>query len=313
MSYDIIGDIHGCAHSLQLLLDRLEYSVRDGAYRHPERRVIFLGDFIDRGPLQRETIEMVRRMVDAGAALSVMGNHEFNALAYYTPDRESGDYLRPHTEKNMRQHQAFLDAYAHTLDDYAEVIAWFMTLPLWLDLGGLRIVHACWDARLIAKIAVSQGGSHLLGEELLVQASHRGQWQYEALETLLKGKEIRLPDGVSFRDKDGTSRHNIRVRWWDQGATNFKDAFFGPESARTHIPDDEIAGDHLVDYSHEAPPVFLGHYWMEGDPAPLARNIACLDYSVAKPGGRLTAYRWDGEQVLETERFVWVDRVEGGS
>jgi hypothetical protein len=110
MSYDIIGDIHGCAHSLLLLLDQLEYSVRDGAYRHPERRVIFLGDFIYHGPLQRETIEMVRRMLDAGAALSVMGNHEFNAIAYYTPDRESGDYLRPHTEKNMRQHQAFLDA-----------------------------------------------------------------------------------------------------------------------------------------------------------------------------------------------------------
>ena len=313
MSYDIIGDIHGCAHSLQLLLDRLEYSVHDGAYRHPERRVIFLGDFIDRGPLQRETIEIVRRMVDAGAALSVMGNHEFNALAYYTPDRESGDYLRPHTEKNMRQHQAFLDAYAHTPDDHADVIAWFMTLPLWLDLGGLRVVHACWDARLIARIAEFQGGSHLLSEDLLVQSNRRGQWQFEALETLLKGKEIRLPDGASFRDKDGTSRHNIRVRWWDQGATNFKEAFFGPESARTHIPEDEIAGDHLVDYSHEAPPVFLGHYWMEDEPAPLARNIACLDYSVAKPGGRLTAYRWDGEQVLEKARFVWVDRVEGGS
>ena len=313
MSYDIIGDIHGCAHSLHQLLDRLEYSVRDSAYRHPERRVIFLGDFIDRGPLQRETIEMVRRMVDAGAALSVMGNHEFNAIAYYTPDRESGDYLRPHTEKNMRQHQAFLDAYAHTPDDYADVIAWFMTLPLWLDLGGLRVVHACWDARLIARIAEFQGGSNLLSEELLVQANRRGQWQFVALETLLKGKEIRLPEGASFRDKDGTTRHNIRVRWWDQGATKFKDAFFGPESARTHIPDDEIAGDHLVDYSHEAPPVFLGHYWMEGEPAPLASNIACLDYSVAKPGGRLTAYRWDGEQVLEKARFVWVDRVEGGS
>jgi hypothetical protein len=49
---------------------------------------------------------------------------------------------------------------------------------------------------------------------------------------------------------------------------------------------------------------------MQGEPAPLARNIACLDYSVAEPGGRLTAYRWDGEQVLEKERFVWVGRVE---
>ena len=84
----------------------------------------------------------------------------------------------------------------------------------------------------------------------------------------------------------------------------------GPESARTHIPDDEITGDHLVEYSHKAPPVFLGHYWMEGEPAPLAPNIACLDYSVAKPGGKLVAYRWDGEQVLESGNFFWVERVE---
>ena len=40
--------------------------------------------------------------------------------------------------------------------------------------------------------------------------------------------------------------------------------------------------------------------------------IACLDYSVAKPAGRLTAYRWGGEQVLKNERFVWVERGEGG-
>jgi Calcineurin-like phosphoesterase len=309
-NYDIIGDIHGCARSLQGLLDRLGYTVRDGVYRHPARRVIFLGDFIDRGPQQRETVEIVRRMVETDAALSVLGNHEFNAIAYCTPDETRGDYLRPHSEKNTRQHQEFLDAYAHTPEAYADVIDWFRTLPLWLDRGGLRVVHACWDARLIAKIEKFQGGSHLLGEDLLVQASRRGQWQFDALETLLKGKEIRLPAGASFRDKEGTTRRNIRVRWWDQEATNFKEAFFGPESARTHIPEDEIAGDYLVEYSHEAPPVFLGHYWMEGEAAPLARNIACLDYSVAKPGGRLTAYRWDGEQVLEKERFIWVERVE---
>jgi Calcineurin-like phosphoesterase len=310
MNYDLIGDLHGCAHSLKHLLEQLQYTVRDGVYRHPSRTVIFLGDFIDRGPRQREVIGLVRRMIDAGTAQSVMGNHEYNAIAYHTPDRERSDYLRPHSEKNTRQHKKFLDAYAHTPDEYADVIDWFWTLPLWLDLGGLRIVHACWDARLIAKIAASQNGSNLLGEDLLFQANRRGQWQFEALETLLKGKEIRLPDGASFRDKDGTPRRNIRVRWWDQGAKNFRDAFFGPESARTHIPEDEIAGDYLVEYSHAAPPVFLGHYWMEGEPAPLASNIACLDYSVARPGGRLTAYRWDGEQVLEKERFVWIERIE---
>ena len=313
MSYDIIGDIHGCSQSLRSLLTRLGYTETGGVYQHPSRTVIFLGDFIDRGPHQREVIDMVRRMIDAGSAQSVMGNHEFNAISYYTPDETTGDFLRPHTEKNARQHRKFLDAYSHLPDDYIEVIDWFRSLPLWLGLGELRIVHACWDSNLIANVAEFQGGSNLLGDELLALSNRRDQWQFEALETLLKGKEIQLGNGASFKDKDGTLRHHIRVRWWDQSATNYKDAFFGPESARTHIPNDEIDGDHLVDYSHDAPPVFLGHYWMEGEPAPLARNIACLDYSVAKPGGTLTAYRWDGEQVLDKEKYVWVERVEGNN
>jgi hypothetical protein len=51
---------------------------------------------------------------------------------------------------------------------------------------------------------------------------------------------------------------------------------------------------------------------MEGVPAPLAENIACLDYSVAKPGGKLVAYRWNGERRLLHEAFVSVERLEGG-
>jgi hypothetical protein len=84
--------------------------------------------------------------------------------------------------------------------------------------------------------------------------------------------------GARFRYKDDHLRHNIRVRWWDQSATNFREAFLGPESARMHIRDDEITGDHYVEYSHDAPPIILGHYRMEGERALLTSNIACLDY-----------------------------------
>ena len=55
-----------------------------------------------------------------------------------------------------------------------------------------------------------------------------------------------------------------------------------------------------------AKPVFFGHYWMQGAPAPLAEKIACLDYSVAK-GGRLAAYRWNGEARLNARNFVSVE------
>ena len=72
--YDLIGDIHGHASELVKLLAALGYSKQKGVYKHPERQAIFLGDFIDRGPQIRETLEIVRPMIDSGCALSVMGN-----------------------------------------------------------------------------------------------------------------------------------------------------------------------------------------------------------------------------------------------
>ena len=62
----------------------------------------------------------------------------------------------------------------------------------------------------------------------------------------------------------------------------------------------------LISYPLDAPPVFVGHYWMEGEPAPLKSNVACIDYSAVKYG-RLVAYRMDGERALSRDKFVWVD------
>jgi len=303
--YDIIGDIHGHARTLEALLDKLGYRLLDGVYRHPQRRMIFLGDFVDRGPEQRRVLAIVRPMIDGGYALSVMGNHEFNAIAYATRHPVHGDYLRPHADRNRKQHQAFLDAYAGDPIAYADVIDWLKTLPLWLDLAELRVVHACWDSKWIRKLATP-----VMNESRLIHASDKNRWEFAALETLLKGKEIPLRQGLSFHDKDGNLRRQIRVRWWDQSATTYRTAYMGPASAITHIPDDEISGDHLVEYARTDPPLLLGHYWMEGEPQILAPNIACLDYSVAKPGGKLLAYRWDGERTLSNDKFVWVDRLE---
>ena len=39
-------------------------------WRHPERKVIFLGDFIDRGPKIREVLEIVRPMIEEGKGRS---------------------------------------------------------------------------------------------------------------------------------------------------------------------------------------------------------------------------------------------------
>ena len=306
--YDIIGDIHGHYAPLARLLETLGYRQQEGVYQHARRKAIFLGDFIDRGPEQKQVLNTVRRMVDAGQALAVMGNHELNAIGYATPRPEQpGEWLRPHSEKNTHQHRAFLDAFPDEAER-REWIDWFLTLPLWLDLGGLRVVHACWDERAQEVLKPCLNRHNQIVSECLPALFAEGTPVYEALETLLKGKEVRLPAGQVFHDKDGHERNCIRIRWWDAGATTYRSAFLGPERVATHIPDEPLGVEHLIEYGHQAPPVCFGHYWMEGTPAPLAANVACLDWSVAKPGGRLVAYRWDGERQFKPDKFIEVKR-----
>ncbi|MFO8043960.1 MAG: metallophosphoesterase, partial [Alkalispirochaeta sp.] len=63
--FDVIGDIHGHAAALEQLLRRLGYQYRYGTWRYPGagRRAVFVGDFIDRGPAIRDTVDIVRRML----------------------------------------------------------------------------------------------------------------------------------------------------------------------------------------------------------------------------------------------------------
>ena len=80
--YDIIGDIHGHAAELKSLLTRMDYKETNGVWQHPSRKAIFVGDLIDSGPAIREVLQIVKNMVDHPKALVVMGNHEYNAIAY---------------------------------------------------------------------------------------------------------------------------------------------------------------------------------------------------------------------------------------
>ncbi|MGZ8271024.1 MAG: metallophosphoesterase, partial [Methylophilus sp.] len=209
MSYDIIGDIHGHADALKALLNSMGYRERSGAWKHPARSVIFVGDFIDRGPNQIETVDIVRRMVEAGNALAVMGNHELNAIAWYLPDPENpGQHLRlhhsaKHGDKNYQQHKAFLSEVVDT-PRHKEIIDWFLTLPLWLDLPGLRVVHACWHPRFIDFLSPMLEDGYKLTPELMLKASLKQAEElsdidaseptiFMAVETLLKGIEMSLP------------------------------------------------------------------------------------------------------------------------
>ena len=88
--FDIIGDVHGCFDELVELLTLLGYSVEKQsnvpgslAYsvKRPEgRKVVFLGDLVDRGPKIPEVLRLVMSMVQAGTALCVPGNHDIKLM-----------------------------------------------------------------------------------------------------------------------------------------------------------------------------------------------------------------------------------------
>ncbi len=84
--FDIIGDVHGCFDELVILLEHLGYEVETRAdaaggtalsVTHPKgRKVVFLGDLVDRGPGVTNVLKLVMSMVADGVALCVAGNHE---------------------------------------------------------------------------------------------------------------------------------------------------------------------------------------------------------------------------------------------
>ncbi|MBN8443168.1 MAG: metallophosphoesterase [Thauera sp.] len=318
MAYDIIGDLHGQAEKLERLLRALGYQLRDGSWRHPERKAIFVGDFIDRGPAQLRTVGIVRRMVESDAAFAVMGNHELNAVAWHTPHPNgSGDYLRSHFhpqwgDKNRHQHQRFLTEVEHQPDVHRELIEWFLTLPLWLDLPGIRVVHACWHQPYMDWLNPFLTDNKQLPRALLEAATCEPDDPatkddatpsvFKAVEALLKGIEIPLPEPHHFTDKDGIVRKRVRVRWWDGQAQRYPQAAMLSPDLREQLPDLPIPAHAVLPHA-AGKPIFFGHYWLTGEPEVLGPPCACVDYSAGK-GGALVAYRWNGESTLAAANFV---------
>ncbi len=88
--FDLIGDVHGCLDELVQLLGVLGYTTTevedvDGRstfdVSHPEgRKIVFVGDLVDRGPNTPGVLRLVMRAFEKGVALSVRGNHDDKLL-----------------------------------------------------------------------------------------------------------------------------------------------------------------------------------------------------------------------------------------
>lgn len=301
---DLIGDIHGHADKLEELLLKLGYIIKAGAYSHPNRKVLFLGDYIDRGPKIRKTLEIVRAMVESENAIALMGNHEYNALCFHFQETEGG-HLRKHLIKNIIQHYETLKQFQNKQKEYEDYLEWFKELPFYYESDTFRAVHACWDDHNIQYLRKTLDQDRLT-DDLIYQSVKKGTTLNEVVDQTLKGKEIKMPEGLFFTDKDGTKRTQIRIKWWEDPAQmTYKSISVEPID---NLPDLPIAVTEFksIDfYPRNDKKVFFGHYWLKGEPSFYKDNVCCLDYSVAK-GGKLVAYRLNGEDVLEEKNLVYV-------
>ena len=301
MIIDVIGDVHGYAEKLVGLLQQLGY-VHNGQHFVPPagHRALFIGDLIDRGSQQVATLEIVFAMLDADVADAVMGNHEYNALAFATPDPDNNSqYLRSHNEIHTRQHEAFLAEILFGSDAHQYWLQRLYELPLWLETDYACFVHACWDVDSMAILQPLLTQSNCLTPHGLIATSREDSAAFDALERVLKGVETPLPNGLVMVDKEGTERTRVRVRWWLDALNtrSIHEVARAPLSALAQIPKDALAEN--IDFALKThKPVFVGHYWLTGTPEPLSAQIVCTDYSAAVDSGHLTCYQLDSEQPL---------------
>lgn len=152
--FDIIGDVHGCFDELVTLLEKLGYRISadpsPDSYGfqvgHPaQRKVVFVGDLVDRGPASHKVLRLAMSMMKNGQALCVPGNHDDKLRRYLKGNKvKIAHGLAETIEQLQTEPEEFRTA----------VSAFFRTLPyhLELDEGRLLVAHAGLQASMHGRV-----------------------------------------------------------------------------------------------------------------------------------------------------------------
>lgn len=151
--FDIIGDVHGCADELEALLCRMDYSVqwseangvRTPIVTAPEgRKVVFVGDLVDRGPRTPDVLRIAMHMVEAGSAFAVMGNHDRKLMRWL-------DGRNVQITHGLQQSIEQLSAESNEFRSRAKVFLDELRSHYWLDGGKLAVAHAGLKEEMIGR------------------------------------------------------------------------------------------------------------------------------------------------------------------
>lgn len=143
-----VGDIHGCMDMLSSLMKEIELHRK----RHPSETatLVFLGDYIDRGPDSKSVLEFVRNLDENGHPLfdevvALRGNHEqmmIDADNQYS--REMWLYNGGIQTLNSFNWNSTRDTSVRNIIG-AENYSWTKNLSKWFTIGSIALAHAGID------------------------------------------------------------------------------------------------------------------------------------------------------------------------
>lgn len=282
---DVVGDVHGEIDALRSLIRHLGYDV-DGT--HPDgRRLVFVGDLTDRGPDSPAVVDLVQSLIESGRAQCVLGNHGFNILV---------DHQKP--ENKWFYGETFLakdgSVVSQVLADEStrqRMRAFFRALPLALERGDLRVVHASWDDGMISAAKVATDVVSLYEQHDAVIDSELAMRHLDEIDKGLlhqnKNPVKLLTSGPEERsgkpiESGGKTRSERRVHWWH----DYRDVFCA-----------------------------FGHYSIPAGQPRGNGSAFCVDYGIGKRWterreGKSNGFSWKLAALRFPERMVVFD--EGG-
>jgi protein phosphatase len=164
--FDIIGDVHGCADELQALLTKLGYRIEWSDDRGDRlvtvippdsRKVVFVGDLVDRGPNTPDVLRIAMSMTAAGAAYAVQGNHDRKFERWLAGRKVVIAHgLQQTIDQLEGQDRCFREALPKFLDG--------LRSHVWLDGGRLAVAHAGLKEEMIGRGSAAVREFALYGE-----------------------------------------------------------------------------------------------------------------------------------------------------
>ena len=274
---DIIGDIHGHYAELCKLLEKLGYLFEGNKLIHPENRKLgFVGDFINRGPQSVEVLNLVKSLHEEGTAVAVLGNHEFRLIQDAVAGRK-------------------------VPSEYEPFLPWLRTLPLFIEMETTRMVHAVWH---FSSINLLEGKK--VSDDAFIQETMEKKSPYrKAVSRILSGIKINIPRNLKLIDRFGVERSKGRLKWWmDLKGKPYAECFMSPMKPDIFDlgpSEDELA--ELEPYGKSEKPVFIGHYCLPPYVPKLSGQVVCLDGCVTCDR-ILWGYRHQGTQRLDASQLV---------